>query len=98
VIRRSRGDSWRRRRNESVLFACSAAALLAPAPALAHHSAAAYDQTTEIILEGTVTEVSWKSSHTYFMLEITERRASPFFWRRDRISAAGGPGRPRMNE
>ena len=48
--------------------AVSVAAIL-PFAALAHHSRAAFDTTAEVLLEGTVADVTWANPHTYFKLE-----------------------------
>jgi len=47
--------------------ACGALALAAPR-ALAHHSPAAYDQETEITIEGTVVRYEWANPHVYLHL------------------------------
>ena len=50
----------------------SAAVFLAailPLGAVAHHSRAAFDTTVEVLLEGTVADVTWANSHTYFKIE-----------------------------
>jgi hypothetical protein len=52
------------------LLACAAAVAIAGG-AVAHHSPAGYDQSTEMILDGTITELNWKNPHIYFMLETT---------------------------
>src|SRR5919109_4326253 len=39
-------------------------------PAAGHHSPAMFDLSQEVILQGTVTEVSWRNPHVYFALEI----------------------------
>jgi hypothetical protein len=53
-----------------VLLAC-AATLAVAGVAFAHHSPAGYDQTKEMILDGTITELNWKNPHIYFLLETT---------------------------
>jgi hypothetical protein len=50
----------------AVLVLLSFAAL----PAAAHHSPAMFDLSREVVLEGTVTEVSWRNPHVYFAVEI----------------------------
>ena len=52
------------------LIGCAAGLVLAGA-ALAHHSPAAFDQTQEIVVEGTVAEVAWRNPHIYLTLETT---------------------------
>jgi hypothetical protein len=39
------------------------------AVASAHHSSAAYDVTTEVVVEGTVTDLDWTNPHAYFTIE-----------------------------
>jgi hypothetical protein len=51
-----------------MLLACAAGLAVAGA-AVAHHSPAGYDRNTEMILDGTITELNWKNPHIYFMLE-----------------------------
>lgn len=51
---------------------CALAAFAGLTPVSAHHSRAAFDVTTEVILEGTVAEVIWKNPHVYLTLEITQ--------------------------
>jgi hypothetical protein len=48
------------------------AAFVSATPVAAHHSRAAFDVTTEVILHGTVAEVVWKNPHVYLTLEITQ--------------------------
>jgi hypothetical protein len=40
------------------------------APAAAHHSPAAFDLSRDVVLEGTVADVSWRNPHVYFKLEV----------------------------
>src|SRR5688572_26947070 len=54
----------------TVTVAC-AAAVAAASPAAAHHSASAFDLTTEVTVEGTITELEWKNPHIYFTIETT---------------------------
>jgi hypothetical protein len=44
--------------------------LLTALPAVGHHSPAAFDMSKEVVLEGTVTDVSWRNPHVYFGVEI----------------------------
>ena len=39
-------------------------------PAAGHHSPAMFDLSQEVVLEGTLTEVSWRNPHVYFGVEI----------------------------
>ena len=47
-------------------------ALQCAAPALAHHSQAAYDTTREITFEGTVHRLDWKNPHIYLIVETVD--------------------------
>jgi hypothetical protein len=51
-----------------VLLSCSALALAAPA--LAHHSAAAYDTRTEVKVTGTVVQYRYANPHVYLTLQV----------------------------
>lgn len=51
-----------------LVIGCAAGLAVAGA-AYAHHSPAAFDQTQEIVVEGTVTEVAWRNPHIYLTLE-----------------------------
>ena len=48
----------------AVAVACAVSAAAASA-ASAHHSPSAFDVTTEVTVEGTITELEWKNPHTY---------------------------------
>jgi hypothetical protein len=41
------------------------ACLVLAAPVLAHHSAAMFDSSKEVVVEGVVTEYAWKNPHSY---------------------------------
>jgi hypothetical protein len=51
------------------LLLAYAAALTASGPAVAHHSPAAFDLTKEVVVEGAITDVSWKNPHVYFTVQ-----------------------------
>src|SRR5688572_16740975 len=55
----------------AVMFAC-AALLAAAAPALAHHSAAAFDGQKKISVTGKVVEYRYMNPHIYLALEVTK--------------------------
>jgi len=55
-----------------VVAVVAAAILLSPVDATAHHSAAAYDTTTEITIEGSVAEVEWRNPHIGLTLEVVD--------------------------
>jgi hypothetical protein len=43
--------------------------LLLAFTAQAHHSPASFDQSVEVVIEGTVAELTWANPHTYFAVE-----------------------------
>lgn len=43
---------------------------------LAHHSQAAFDQSREITIEGTVSRLDWKNPHIYLIVETTDDRGA----------------------
>jgi hypothetical protein len=64
-------------------------ALLADAPAVAHHSfAAMYDAKRPIRLQGRLVRVEWTNPHSYFHLEVTNSRGEKAVW----ACEGAGPG------
>ena len=57
------------------VLACSMSLPLA-APALAHHSAAAYDTQQEVKMTGTITEYKFKNPHVYMTLQVRKADGS----------------------
>ncbi|MDH3420139.1 MAG: DUF6152 family protein [Gammaproteobacteria bacterium] len=55
-------------------------ALMAIAPAIAHHSDAGIDMDSTIEIDGTVTEFHWRNPHVYFMVEAPNERGEPVEW------------------
>ena len=51
----------------------AAAALLAPAPIVAHHSAAMFDDTKVMELTGTVKELQWANPHIWLQVVVDEK-------------------------
>jgi len=49
----------------------AAAALIAVAPALAHHSFTMFDMTKRITLIGSVTSFEWSNPHAYIEIDVT---------------------------
>ena len=47
-----------------------AAALLAPLPALAHHSYAMFDMTKNVMLKGSVVKFKWQNPHSWIELDV----------------------------
>jgi hypothetical protein len=55
-----------------LLSALMAVALVAPA--LAHHSPAAFDRTKKVTLVGTVKEFRWQNPHTWIEVEVPDEK------------------------
>jgi hypothetical protein len=56
-------------------------AVLAAAPAVAHHSfAAEYDSKKAVTLKGTVTKVDWMNPHVYFYIDVEDERGNVTNW------------------
>ena len=51
-------------------FSLATAALFPQLPALAHHSFVAFDEESEITINGTVTEFRFVNPHTYFFVDV----------------------------
>ena len=66
-----------------------AAALIIPAPAMAHHSFAMFDRTKEVVLkDATVVQWQWTNPHTWLFLMVPNGTPTP-----DKYSIEGGnPG------
>ena len=58
-------------RRQAVL-GLAAAALLAAAPAFAHHSFAMFDRQKEVTLKGTVKEFQWTNPHSWIQLVVKD--------------------------
>jgi len=52
------------------------AAALALSPAMAHHSAAMFDQTKRVSITGTVKEWQWTNPHAWLQLDVTDAKGS----------------------
>ena len=52
----------------------------APAPALAHHSPAAFDRSKEVTLTGTVKVFRWQNPHTFIDLEVPDEQGNLVLW------------------
>lgn len=50
-----------------------AAALLASPPASAHHSGSMYDDTKEVVLEGTVVQFKWGNPHVFLLVDVPSK-------------------------
>ncbi len=51
------------------LLIAAVASVAVPIAALAHHSPSAFDQSKEVVIEGTITKVGWMNPHVYFTVE-----------------------------
>src|SRR5215467_8224682 len=58
-----------------LFFVCAATVSVA-IPALAHHSAAAYDTQKEVKLTGTITEYKFRNPHVYMTLQVKKADGS----------------------
>ena len=54
------------------------------APALAHHSAAAYNTQQEVRVSGTVTEYTFRNPHVYLTLQVKNRTGRVLRWKSKR--------------
>jgi Family of unknown function (DUF6152) len=63
-----------------LIFAAAAAALLAAAPALAHHSYAMFDAQQNKQLEGTVQTFKWTNPHSYIEVVVTDDKGQTQTW------------------
>ena len=67
----------RMRTRRSIALSVTAAIALATAStALAHHSFAMFDASTEIVLDGTVREFRWSNPHCWIRLTVMEKGQS----------------------
>ena len=58
--------------NKKLIILAGAAALLAVAPASAHHSFAMFDNQKNVTLEGTVKEFQWTNPHSWIQLVVKD--------------------------
>lgn len=65
-----------------ILMGLAAAALVASAPPSvdAHHSMAMFDQTSEVVVEGTVRQFQWSNPHAYIQLVVENEAGNPVEW------------------
>lgn len=50
------------------------------APVLAHHGGAAYDQTTTVMLNGTMTELQFANPHVLLFFDVTDDKGETTKW------------------
>jgi hypothetical protein len=57
------------------------AVILQSSPVVAHHSTAAFDMTSEVVVEGTIAKLDWTNPHVYFTVETTGTDGRPLLQR-----------------
>ena len=62
------------------VFTVLVALLLGNDPVMAHHGNAVYDETTEIVLKGTVTEFDWANPHAQIYFDATTDKGHVVHW------------------
>jgi len=67
-------EAWPRHSAGLVLFAF----FVLLAPAFAHHSAARYDLSKTVVIQGTVTEVLWQNPHVILVMNDTKGQEQAF--------------------
>lgn len=65
------------RMNEVSRRLAIAGMVLLTLPAAAHHSPAQFDLTRDLILEGTISDVSWRNPHVYFEISVIGPEGQP---------------------
>lgn len=50
------------------------------APVFAHHGNAAYDETKEVTLKGTVTEFDWANPHAQIYFDVKDAKGNVVHW------------------
>jgi hypothetical protein len=72
-----------------VLLVVAAAMLLSSLPAEAHHSfSGTYDVSKEITLKGKIVEITFRSPHSFFYVEVEDSQGTPQRWAIEAASAA----------
>lgn len=61
-------------------LAAAAASLAAALPAAAHHSQSEFDFQKSVTVEGTVTELSWKSPHARLYVDVVNEKGEVENW------------------
>jgi hypothetical protein len=83
-VAHNQDEYMKRRSNIGVVGVWPAVAclLLAPAPALAHHSfGAEYDANKPITITGVVTKIEWTNPHFYFFIDVTDKDGGVANWK-----------------
>ena len=63
-----------------IVLAVAAALFAVTSPTLAHHSMAAYDQTREVTLKGTVTEFRLTNPHMQLLFDVKSDQGNVEHW------------------
>jgi hypothetical protein len=65
----------------NVLFACLATlAVVASGRLIAHHGGAAFDQTSSITLQGTMTELQFNNPHVLLFFDVKDDKGATVNW------------------
>lgn len=68
------------------LFTVALAALVAPRPAIAHHSTAMYDMANPVTIKGTVKRFEWTNPHAFIFLEVKDASGAVVEWEIEMMS------------
>jgi hypothetical protein len=63
-----------------ILGVVATVVMVVPAAAVAHHSAAMFDSTAEVTLNGTVVEWQWRNPHCTLRLDVKDKDGSVKTW------------------
>jgi Family of unknown function (DUF6152) len=63
-----------------LIAALAAAAVAAPVPSSAHHSATMFEQTRTITVEGVVKEFQWTNPHSWLIVDVTDKDGTVTTW------------------
>ena len=73
----------------ALILALAGASLAGMAtPVGAHHSFSAFDRTTRVTWEGVITQVQWKSPHSWIFVDVTDASGVTVNWGFESVSAA----------
>jgi hypothetical protein len=61
-------------------FLATALLLASVTPVIAHHGNAAYDETKEVTLKGTVTEFEWANPHAQIYFDVKDAKGNVVHW------------------
>ena len=59
-------------RATSAALVCAAALAAYAGPSAAHHSAAMFDTTQNVVVDGIITKYDWRNPHVYMTLRVTD--------------------------